>query len=408
MDKNENEDIVVLMTPNKLVFVMAGCLSIGGIGLTWLIENKVAMFIVTCLIVGSGLVIGYLMQKRACAVGARLDSKLQEVLMSVGGANNEMSLLSENIASESYKIADDVNRIDGLVRDATGDLSTSFTELNEFSEQQRQIMNEMIKPDDGSDNDLSMTSFIRETEDVMQYFIDIIVETGRESMRLVYKLDDLCIRVNSIEGLLNDMKKISDQTNLLALNASIEAARAGENGRGFAVVADEVRALSKNSEVFSSEINNVVKDISQGIMDARDTISDISSRDMKKVLDSTQRVKSITEKIVSIQDVASERLRMVSKISDSIDLSVSNAVRALQFEDISTQLAKYIIDRNTEIAEICGVFGSSCANDPDDINTLYKIDGIKMACVDGVKRIGSLSSTVVSQEKMDAGDIDLF
>ena len=407
MDKNKKHDIATSATPKKLVFVMAGCVLIGAVAMTWLIENKSAMFIATCLIVYAGLGFSYLTQKKACNTCAKLKIELHEVLEGIGGTNNEMALFSENISTESYKIADDVGRIDGLVREATGELSVSFTELNEFSEQQRQIMNEMIEPDD-SDNDLSMSSFIGETEDVMQYFIDIIVDTGKESMRLVFKLDDLCTRVDSIEGLLNDMKKISNQTNLLALNASIEAARAGENGRGFAVVADEVRALSNNSEVFSNEINNVVKDISQGIKDTRDTISELSSRDMKKVLDSTQRVKSITEKIVSLQDVSSERLKMVSDISDSIDASVSNAVRALQFEDLSTQLASYISSRNTEIAEICEVFGNSCVNDGDNVNTLSKLDGIRTACIDSVNRMARSSSSVVSQEKMDAGGIDLF
>ena len=406
MNKMGNQSTSALMMPNKWAFIMSGCLLIVGISLVWLIENKTLSFILTCLLASSGLAVSYFLQKRTCAMAAKMEVKFQNVLMNFGSANDSLSSLSENISLESYKIAEDVSRIDSLIRGATEELSTSFTELNGFSEQQHQIMNEMIEPEDAQDSDASMASFIVETEDIMQYFIDIIVDTSKESMRLTFGLDDLFTRVKSIEALLNDIKKISDQTNLLALNASIEAARAGEHGRGFAVVADEVRALSNNSEVFSSEINNVVTDISKGISEAKDTISDISSRDMKKVLDATKRVESITGKITSIQSEASERIRKVSEISDNITMSVSNAVRALQFEDISTQLATHVVQRNTAIAGICGEFNHS--DEQDNVDSLIQMDRMKDICADGIERIANLSVSAVSQEKMDSGEIDLF
>ena len=67
--------------------------------------------------------------------------------------------------------------------------------------------------------------------------------------------------VEQVNGLTNDILKISSQTNLLALNASIEAARAGEAGKGFAVVADEIRQLaasSRNTANRIQEINGIV------------------------------------------------------------------------------------------------------------------------------------------------------
>lgn len=58
---------------------------------------------------------------------------------------------------------------------------------------------------------------------------------------------------------------IAEQTNLLALNAAIEAARAGDVGRGFAVVADEVRSLADRTRVSSTEINNIITNLTEQI-----------------------------------------------------------------------------------------------------------------------------------------------
>ena len=50
--------------------------------------------------------------------------------------------------------------------------------------------------------------------------------------------------VKQIEGMVQDLTKVSRKQNILALNASIEAARAGEAGRGFNIVAGEMGKLS--------------------------------------------------------------------------------------------------------------------------------------------------------------------
>lgn len=68
-------------------------------------------------------------------------------------------------------------------------------------------------------------------------------------------------RLDHISNFLSGIDEITSQTNLLSLNASIEAARAGEAGKGFSVVANEIRKLSGQTNNFSEQTKKVINSI---------------------------------------------------------------------------------------------------------------------------------------------------
>jgi len=328
--------------------------------------------------------------------------------------NKCYALVSRKISSENIAIADEVNRISKMVNEATTELAESFTKMNEQAGQQKTLMNAILNGQDDSSGDISMSDFIEDTSNMMNYFIETIVNTSKESVRLVYKLDDLCEKVVSIETLLKDLKFISDQTNLLALNASIEAARAGEHGRGFAVVADEVRNLSMSSGNFSNQIHNVVAEAVSGIKEAREVIDSIASRDMRFVIDAKSKNTQLSEQICEIQNKSEESMYEVSAIAGNIDESVNAAIRSLQFEDIATQLAAHIIERTDNIShisnELSTVIESSelLMQQGDKSEFVEGVNNIRQVCKSSIEYIENIKGSPVSQEKMDAGDIDLF
>ena len=67
--------------------------------------------------------------------------------------------------------------------------------------------------------------------------------------------------MGEVADVADQLGDISFNTTILSLNASIEAARAGESGAGFEVVASEMRQLSNNSNVFSEQVSEVVKEL---------------------------------------------------------------------------------------------------------------------------------------------------
>ena len=92
----------------------------------------------------------------------------------------------------------------------------------------------------------------------MEQHLLAVTSTVKEANEVFQAMEKKMGEVADIADQLGD---ISFNTTILSLNASIEAARAGESGAGFEVVASEMRQLSNNSNVFSEQVSEVVKDL---------------------------------------------------------------------------------------------------------------------------------------------------
>jgi len=335
------------------------------------------------------------------------------IVESINAQNQSFVAVTQKINEENEAISDEVGRISNLISEATAELGQSFSTMNEQAAQQKKLMDSVLKGNENKDEDytISIDEFINDTSGLMNFFIETIVSTSKESVRLVYQLDDLCERVVSIEILLKDLKFISDQTNLLALNASIEAARAGEHGRGFAVVADEVRNLSMSSANFSNQIHNVIAETVNDIKIAREVVDGIASRDMRSVIDAKAKNTNLSNQICQLQQRSEHNMLAVSDIAEGIDESVGAAIRSLQFEDIATQLASHIAERSSHIThvtnEVSKVLKAPVINSESN-DFVKSVEHVCSVCEDSITHINDIKRSPVAQEKMDAGEIDLF
>lgn len=371
---------------------------------------------VTSLLISALVVVGFLIivtKNSDNSQNSGRDNTIENFLQaSLLSQNESYSSVTRKICDENTAISDEVCRLSNMVSEATVELAESFNQMNKYSCEQKVLVNTLLgdRCSNTAENS-SISDFIKDTEEMMNYFIETIVNTSKESVRLVYKLDDLSDRIVSIELLLKDLKFISDQTNLLALNASIEAARAGEHGRGFAVVADEVRNLSMSSANFSNQIHDVVATAVKGISDARSVIDAIASRDMRFVIDAKTKNTNIAEKISKINDQSNINISKISGITNDIDSAVGVAIRSLQFGDIVTQLAGHVVERSNNISQAALDVSNVTANKIFGENSQEitgSIDEIRNVCDQSIVKLNDIKSSPVSQDKMDAGEIDLF
>ncbi|QEY18668.1 chemotaxis protein [Cellvibrio sp. KY-GH-1] len=290
----------------------------------------------------------------------------------------------------------------GIQSDAVLTLSESFHRIKTILETQQEMINQLLydTSDGASGESISerMTLFADNTYALLNRFVDTTVEMSASFMELVDKVGSISEKMPLALKALQDIDQIASQTNLLALNAAIEAARAGESGRGFAVVADEVRALSNRSAGFSSAIQTQLRNIALGIEDLKTTVSEVAAQDMTYVL----QVKAEMQKVSGSLIQRAERDQKITKDMEPLVVELvnqlHNAIRALQFEDMSTQNMRYIIQRLQELILI----SQSMVEVGRDFNELHS--AVKNYREDSMRE----KHNPVSNSSVESGSVDLF
>lgn len=315
----------------------------------------------------------------------------------------------------------DLGRCRTLISEAVENLQDSFNGLNEKTHSQLAMVMELIskttnkeqssdesEQTEGEAKKMSFAEFTAETNTLLDYFIEQIIATSKDSMEIMHGIDDVAIQMSRVEALLGDVTAIADKTNLLALNAAIEAARAGEAGRGFAVVADEVRNLSQSSNDFSNKIGDLMSEAMVNINEAQATIEHMASKDMMFAIESKQRVDTTFKEMDVLNAFIAETLGKVSDNTEDISDKVNVAVRALQFEDIVRQLVEHVQQRlegfDTVVEQLKSIVSGSISD--QELDEAISVVEAKMTELNSLHE--NVQTKKVLQENMDAGDVELF
>lgn len=288
--------------------------------------------------------------------------------------------------------------IDSTQNDAIVTLSTAFASFKDITEQQSEIVNQLVRGT-GDAGDSWMSGFARSTAETLDRFVQTTVNMSAESMDLVEKVERINAAVPDVIKAMQDIDQISSQTNLLALNAAIEAARAGEAGRGFAVVADEVRALSNRSAGFSEQIQSRLKSMAEQIRSLTADIGKVASQDVTYVMESKKQVNTAIEQLLEKSEQNQNSAADIERNNQTLKSAIYDAIRGLQFGDINSQNLIFTAGTLELLEQWLKEFDKS--DKQQSVDTLHRK-------FDEIKQWRSGRSNPVSASSMTAGDVDLF
>jgi methyl-accepting chemotaxis protein len=323
--------------------------------------------------------------------------ELQATIREWGGQSTEMCQTT----------AADLERVKGLLAEAIDRLVASFNDMHEHVRAQRDLALHIVKGMQGGNAEaggVHFADFVADTSKTLELFVNSTVETSKIAMGLVETMEAINQESDAMLRILGEIEGIAKQTNLLALNAAIEAARAGEAGRGFAVVADEVRALSQRTDQFSQQIRSRMDAVHGALGRAHDAIQAIASRDMTQAMQSKHWVQETLQRIEGLNREMAEAAEKLDAHAEAVGAQVNQAVTALQFQDMTSQLLDQGRLRLGAMAAMLSAFATDVAAAPDARQGLARaLERARQAVAqEGGRR------SIVAQQSMASGEIELF
>lgn len=228
----------------------------------------------------------------------------------VANSSNEVNKTTQNIVAMAEQTAVSVDEIAKGAYEQAKDTEQGSSYMNSLSEiiiedsKNRDLLNETANNVDKMKDEGTRT--VEDLQDKNLITINATTEINKVISETQQSSEKIKLASQMIE-------QISQQTNLLSLNASIEAARAGEAGKGFAVVADEIGKLADQSNRFTHQINNDIKDLTQKINFAVETIEEMS----KTIHDQTNIVGQTKDKFDGIANALGQMRQVILALNSS-------------------------------------------------------------------------------------------
>jgi methyl-accepting chemotaxis protein len=235
---------------------------------------------------------------------ASMVNRLKEVLHELQ-FSSELMTQSVRVLSHS---ASDQNRMASKYASSLHETQTTAQELHRTSSDASQTAESVLKVAARAD-ELGKTGSAAIGESIAG--LTALLDQVKQISAQITSLGE---RTRQIGGITQTVKDLADQSHMLALNAAIEAVRSGEHGKGFAVVAREIRALADQSIRATSQVRELLADVSEAIV----TTVRITEEGTHRMEEGLSQIRRSGDNLQALSDIVRDSSASVRQIASAV------------------------------------------------------------------------------------------
>lgn len=228
--------------------------------------------------------------------------------------------VKEKMSQLEQSVIDTRNAMEEVSHGTNDTAESVQTQLVRTEEIQQQISSARDVSENIATEMHRATDEVEKGQECISNLISQVKTSDEASGRAVEELKMLSECTEQMQSIIQIISGVARQTSMLALNASIEAARAGESGKGFAVVATEISSLAAQTQEATSNITNLIDNISEkagSVVDAVDLLVESNSKQSVAADAAAQSFDNITGSTKQIQKQSVQLEEVVKGLSDS-------------------------------------------------------------------------------------------
>ncbi|MBN2714686.1 MAG: methyl-accepting chemotaxis protein [Deltaproteobacteria bacterium] len=153
-----------------------------------------------------------------------------------------------------------------------------------------------------------------------------------------------------------EIRKIDKELWILGSNMAIQAAWSLETEQLFGEYSEELKQFSKSIKSVFLEFQRDLKGMHDSMQELQSSIRTETQRLEELMAQSRQNIQDATNQLEKLLSDSVLKIRFIEETSIKMSKGVSDAVTAIQFNDITRQQLEHVIDALRETNETTGVF----------------------------------------------------
>ncbi|MDQ7002534.1 MAG: hypothetical protein Q9N02_07615 [Ghiorsea sp.] len=303
--------------------------------------------------------------------------------------------IQDSMVGEVRAIDAQAEQVALLLKDAISSLHEAFGSIHTASDQQMKTMAKLMQDVTGTSDEENIFQKAESASETLTFMIDTLLLSGKNNLHALTVMDTMQKRMQVMMAM---EKKQS------ALIAQLYASSTGQTAEVQQLISD-IREEQQKHVDYTSETQLKFKE-------THSVINAIAAKDMEDVFSTKAKVEEILNHIFQINDTISASRTQVNEVNANMRKYLGAAIRALQFEDISTQSIGYM---KLHLGRMNGML--SILNDGlqgikrDEVSEEHYVQAMMAIHASMIAYHQTLkleNTNPVSQKSMDEGDIDLF